>query len=102
MNAEEEFFLSEETMKTVSSNDPIVNQTLASGLSNGIESSGEFSWPALFDPIWQPLLAPSNSVPIAQDDHCSIHSGQTLSIAAPGLLANDNDPDGDPLSITLV
>ncbi|HMY06099.1 MAG TPA: cadherin-like domain-containing protein, partial [Accumulibacter sp.] len=44
----------------------------------------------------------ANTAPNANDDSYTTRPGQTLSIAAPGLLANDNDPDGDPLSITLV
>ncbi|MCS3742993.1 DUF4082 domain-containing protein [Rhizobium sp. BK661] len=42
-----------------------------------------------------------NSVPVAANDNgFSTYSSTALSIAAAALLANDNDPDGDPLSIT--
>ena len=36
--------------------------------------------------------------PVAADDGYEGHAGQDLSVAAPGLLANDTDPDGDVLS----
>jgi hypothetical protein len=43
-----------------------------------------------------------NSRPVAQDDDYNLPEGETLSIAAPGVLGNDNDPDGDPMSTVLV
>lgn len=44
-----------------------------------------------------PALA--NSRPEAQDDFLSAPAGQVLVVPAPGVLANDFDPDGDQLSI---
>ncbi|MBL8396671.1 MAG: cadherin-like domain-containing protein, partial [Candidatus Accumulibacter sp.] len=41
-----------------------------------------------------------NSAANANDDSYAIYTGQRLHVAAPGLLANDSDPDGDPLSVT--
>lgn len=41
----------------------------------------------------------SNHAPTAVDDTYSIHAGQQLWVSAPGLLANDVDPDGNALSI---
>ncbi|MEM9782755.1 MAG: Ig-like domain-containing protein [Pseudomonadota bacterium] len=40
---------------------------------------------------------PPNRAPVATDDAFSVTAGETLVIAAPGLLVNDSDPDGDPL-----
>ncbi len=40
----------------------------------------------------------SNTPPIATDDSYSITVDTTLDIGAPGVLENDNDPDGDPLT----
>ncbi|WP_083749014.1 right-handed parallel beta-helix repeat-containing protein, partial [Pelomonas sp. KK5] len=40
----------------------------------------------------------SNQAPVATDDSYAVHAGQVLDIAAPGLLSNDSDPDGDVLS----
>lgn len=43
------------------------------------------------------MLVP-NASPVAAGDSYSIQSGGVLSIPAPGVLGNDNDPDGDPLT----
>jgi VCBS repeat-containing protein len=45
---------------------------------------------------------PSNSPPIANDDTYDVDEDTVLSIGAPGLLQNDHDPDGDPLSVSLM
>ncbi|REJ76925.1 MAG: hypothetical protein DWQ36_01845 [Acidobacteria bacterium] len=41
-----------------------------------------------------------NRPPVAVADHYGTPFGQTLSVAAPGVLANDYDPDGDPILAT--
>jgi RHS repeat-associated protein len=38
-----------------------------------------------------------NTAPVAVDDEYTVHAGQVLTIAAPGLLGNDTDADGDAL-----
>jgi subtilisin family serine protease len=43
------------------------------------------------------LPPPENRAPSAGNDAYSVAAGQVLSVAAPGVLANDGDPDGDPL-----
>ncbi|WP_372720511.1 VCBS domain-containing protein, partial [Novipirellula sp.] len=43
-----------------------------------------------------------NEAPTARDDHYSVISGQTLSIASPGVLANDSDHEGNLLQLHLV
>ena len=45
---------------------------------------------------------PAGSPPVAVDDTYSVEVGGLLDIAAPGLLGNDSDPDGDPLTIALL
>jgi VCBS repeat-containing protein len=40
--------------------------------------------------------------PVATDDAYTIDEDTTLDVAAPGVLANDTDPDGDPLTAILV
>ena len=35
----------------------------------------------------------TNSIPVAADDSYSVQEGRVLTVAAPGLLANDSDPD---------
>jgi len=47
-------------------------------------------------------VTPVNDAPVAVDDDYSVHAGQVLQIAAPGLLANDSDADGDTLTVTLL
>ncbi|MBL8391325.1 MAG: cadherin-like domain-containing protein, partial [Candidatus Accumulibacter sp.] len=44
----------------------------------------------------------SNTAPVADDESYSVHAGQTLDIATPGVLDGDTDADGDPLSVTSV
>ena len=47
------------------------------------------------------LLQNSNQPPVATDDSYSIAQGNTLSVAAPGVLANDSDPNNDPVTAVL-
>ncbi|MBI5618467.1 MAG: tandem-95 repeat protein, partial [Gammaproteobacteria bacterium] len=44
----------------------------------------------------------TNAVPVANADHYTVNAGQTLTIAAPGVLGNDTDPDGDTLTLQTV
>lgn len=41
-----------------------------------------------------------NGIPVAHDDAYSLYDDQVLSLAAPGVLANDTDADHDALSVT--
>ncbi|MCB1134398.1 MAG: cadherin-like domain-containing protein, partial [Verrucomicrobiae bacterium] len=45
--------------------------------------------------------APSNTAPESTDDIYQVTAGMTLSVAAPGVLANDSDFDTDPLTVVL-
>ena len=47
-------------------------------------------------------LAGSNSAPVANNDSYSTDVNTVLNIPAPGVLDNDTDADGDPLTATLV
>jgi len=47
------------------------------------------------------VLLELNNPPVAADDEYSVVEGYTLSVAAPGVLANDNDIDGDALIASL-
>ena len=42
----------------------------------------------------------TNAAPVAGNDAYSVQEGNTLTIVAPGLLANDTDADGDTISAT--
>ena len=43
-----------------------------------------------------------NQAPVANNDTYSTAVNTTLTVAAPGVLANDKDPDGDPITAVLV
>ena len=43
-----------------------------------------------------------NGAPTAADDSFSAYEDSTLNVDAPGLLENDDDPDGDPLTASVV
>ncbi len=43
--------------------------------------------------------APPNTAPVAVDDDYSVTQGGVLTVPAPGLLTNDTDADGDPLTV---
>jgi Bacterial cadherin-like domain len=44
-----------------------------------------------------PPAVPPNHPPVARCDSYRVKPGATLSVPRPGVLANDSDPDGDPL-----
>jgi cadherin-like protein len=46
-------------------------------------------------------VTPVNDPPTARNDSFGVLSGRTLNVAAPGVLANDSDVDGDPLTAVL-
>ncbi len=46
--------------------------------------------------------AAANRAPAAANDAYSVSQGSTLSVAAPGILFNDVDPDGDPITASLL
>ncbi len=45
-----------------------------------------------------PLWAAQNKAPVANNDNYSVNTNTTLTMAAPGVLANDTDQNGDPLT----
>ncbi|PQJ35344.1 hypothetical protein BSZ35_12685 [Salinibacter sp. 10B] len=44
----------------------------------------------------------TSGAPVAESDRYTTAPGQTLSIASPGVLINDSDPNGDSLTVSLV
>jgi VCBS repeat-containing protein len=46
-------------------------------------------------------IAAGNAAPIAVDDAYSIDEDLTLNVPSPGVLDNDSDPDGDPITAVL-
>ncbi|NTV94760.1 MAG: tandem-95 repeat protein [Thiobacillus sp.] len=47
------------------------------------------------------VVARLNHPPVAGNDSYGVVAGKTLTVAAPGVLANDGDPDGDPIAAVL-
>lgn len=47
-------------------------------------------------------VRPLNDFPVAQDDSYTTPEDTPLTIAAPGVLANDTDVDGDPLTVNIL
>jgi VCBS repeat-containing protein len=45
---------------------------------------------------------PVNDPPVANDDSYSVDEDNALSVVAPGVLGNDNDPENNPLSAVLI
>jgi VCBS repeat-containing protein len=50
---------------------------------------------------WITTLISNNRAPVAQDDAYTIAEDMVLTVSAPGILANDADPDGNTLSAIL-
>ena len=55
-----------------------------------------------FDKVFSIEIKNVNEAPIALSDPYNLVYGNTLTELAPGILGNDSDPDGDPLSAELV
>jgi subtilisin-like proprotein convertase family protein len=49
---------------------------------------------------FQVVVVPVNDGPIANEDQYTVREEGTLTVAAPGVLGNDSDPESDPLSAT--
>src|SRR5205085_288473 len=47
------------------------------------------------------IITPVNDPPIAAVDNYVVRGGQPTTVVAPGVLANDSDPDGDPITAVL-
>ena len=47
-------------------------------------------------------INPVNDAPVASDDTYTVDEGATLNVAIPGVMGNDVDVDGDPLSATVL
>ena len=47
-------------------------------------------------------INPVNDAPVASDDTYTVDEGATLNVSMPGVIGNDVDVDGDPLSATVL
>jgi uncharacterized protein len=52
--------------------------------------------------VFELTVTPVNDAPVAADDAYAVDEDAVLSVAAPGVLANDTDVDGDSLAAVLV
>jgi uncharacterized repeat protein (TIGR01451 family) len=48
------------------------------------------------------MVVPVNDAPVARNDAYTVNENSTLGLAAPGVLANDSDPEGNALTVILV
>jgi hypothetical protein len=48
------------------------------------------------------VIGPHNRPPVASNDSYSTNEDTPLTVSAPGVLANDSDPDGNPITAVLV
>jgi hypothetical protein len=48
-----------------------------------------------------PPVGPGNNAPVAGDDSYSVNRDTSLNVPAPGVLGNDSDADGDPITAEL-
>ncbi len=64
-----------------------------------IDTSYTFTCPALTPQNFKIIcFVTTNQPPVANPDSFNINEDTTLTIAAPGVLGNDNDPNGDPIT----
>jgi len=90
----------------------IDNMLVTGGLAGGarfdaVHINSELPFGAPRGSDHDPLLATffieaPNEAPVAQADSYSVGRNGTLEVAGPGVLANDSDIDGDPMSAALV
>ena len=75
--------------------------TISGGPIDDVAVGGQELW---IDDFCVPGLAdePGNASPTAEVDTFSVPEGQTLTVSAPGVLANDSDPDGDSLTASVL
>lgn len=57
--------------------------------------------PTTTTPTTTTTTPPVNRAPVAQGDSYTTPNDTALTVAAPGVLANDSDPDGDPLTASV-
>ena len=61
------------------------------------DADGNFSEPVI---VTLEVVAPGGEKPLGFKDSFSVESGKTLTVAAPGLITNDFDPDGDSFIVS--
>lgn len=90
---------------TTDSNPALDSIVFPSAFNSGIVSmtiTASTNWWTLDDMVVRWGSAPTNDEPVARADSYSVAEDAVLIIAAPGVLSNDTDTNGDPLSSALV
>lgn len=64
------------------------------------DPDGAIAWSSFDFTVESPT--PSNEAPVAVADEFTLAEDTVLTVSAPGILSNDTDADGDPLSVSLV
>ncbi|HEV7222056.1 MAG TPA: ELWxxDGT repeat protein [Pirellulales bacterium] len=82
-----------------------INPGAPSSNPSNLTVAGKFLFMAANDgthgnELWEATLP--NARPIVQNGGYVYQAGTTLTVAAPGVLAGDSDPDGDPITAVLV
>ena len=76
--------------------------------NNGFVGSDSFTYRAYDGTVVSNIatvyitIIPVNDPPVANDDYYSVNEDTTLNVVAPGVLANDTDPENDPLTAVLI
>src|SRR5205814_1529983 len=80
-----------------------VNATLRSALTNFASVGGSEPDPNLTNNLSPPTVTlVTNRPPTATDDSYGLNKNGTLTVSAPGVLSNDMDLDGDPMTAVVV
>jgi VCBS repeat-containing protein len=71
-----------------------------------VDSSGTMYFTGTTEPTCPPrqfavVIGPHNRPPTVANDAYSVNEDNTLTVAAPGVLGNDSDPDGDAITAQL-
>lgn len=77
----------------------VVSTATVSG--NNALSGGNFLELAATDTSTVVVSVSPNNPPVAEDDSYSTPGGAILEVSSPGVLANDSDPDGEELSVSV-
>jgi arylsulfatase A-like enzyme len=80
------------------------NQSLTLALALSGDRDNQFNFGSSIDDIVVTLgdVIETNYAPVARADAYSLTRGDVLNVSAPGVLMNDTDPDGDPVSALLI
>ncbi|MDH3646436.1 MAG: Ig-like domain-containing protein [Gammaproteobacteria bacterium] len=79
-----------------------LNEEIARFRNNNFPAYSSTAVVTVNEDVFSQIGVPINNLPLAVADLFSLSVGGTLSVAAPGVLGNDSDADGNPLTAELV